>query len=189
LRLIHAWNSVAVSTLIVTGLIGLWIMPGAESAKLHGIHVLAGEALVLGLVARLVWGIDGPAHARWRELWQPACWADTLKRGRFFTPPELFGHHGPATAAYLVTYLMLTGLAFCGFGLLAVKHGVGPLSGWLGYEMTWKAPLMMVHEGLAYGVMAFVLVHLLALIGHQRIHGVPMARSMIDGYQTMPNKQ
>ena len=188
LRLIHAWNLVTILLLEVSGLMRQWLEPGQFSSDLRQLHVSLGNALILGLVARLVWGLTGPEHARLKEFWQPESWASALRHRRLFTAPERFGHHGPATAAYIGVYGMLIGLAASGLALAAIKLGTGPFSAWLGYNITWKAAAMTPHQILAYGVIAFMALHLLALVIHQKRHGIPVAKSMVTGYQYLSEK-
>ncbi|HYP67686.1 MAG TPA: cytochrome b/b6 domain-containing protein [Thiobacillaceae bacterium] len=183
LRLIHAWNLLTILLLLLTGLPREWLEPGQFYSVLRRFHLSLGDALILGLVGRLVWGLVGPKHARLTELWRPRCWMSALRQRRLFTAPERFGHHGPATAAYLWVYGMLIGLSISGLALTAIKLGNGPFSNWLAYDMEWKAPVTTIHEILAYGVIAFIVLHLLALVVHHRRHGLPLAQSMVSGYQ------
>ncbi|MGA7178333.1 MAG: cytochrome b/b6 domain-containing protein [Thiobacillaceae bacterium] len=188
LRLIHAWNLVTILALVVTGLTRLWLEPGELSSQLRQWHLSLGDALILGLVARLTWSLVGPEHARLKEFWQPNSWLNAVRERRIFTVPERFGHHGPATAAYIAVYGLLSGLAVSGLALTAIKLGTGPFAAWLAYDMRWKAPVMTIHQILAYGVIMFIFFHFLALIIHQKRHGIPVAQSMVTGYQYLSPK-
>ena len=73
LRILHAWNGLAILLLILSSLVAETIAFTPEATSLWRFHVWTGYALVLGLVGRIAWGINGPAHARWSALWH---WRD-----------------------------------------------------------------------------------------------------------------
>lgn len=183
LRSIHAWNAFAVVLLLLCGRVGEWLGISPEATSLWRFHVWIGYALVLGLVARLVWGLVGPAHARFSALWQPRAWWGALRTRKLFVAPEVWGHQVPATAAYLLMYLLLLGMAATGLALAAIEQGRGPLYLWLGHDVTLERMFRVPHEWLENGVLAFVFIHVAALILHELRHGIPLAQAMLSGYQ------
>jgi Ni/Fe-hydrogenase 1 B-type cytochrome subunit len=68
LRIIHAWNAVATFGLLATSEAAQQAAYTSDSESLWRVHVWLGYSLILGLAARLVWSVAGPAHARWREM-------------------------------------------------------------------------------------------------------------------------
>lgn len=183
LRSIHAWNALAIVLLLLSDRVGGWLGYTPEAASLWRFHVWIGYALVLGLVARLAWGLVGPPHARLSALWQPRAWARALAARELFAEPRDWGHHPPAAAIYLLFYLLLCGLAATGLALAAVDQGRGPLYLWLGHDVTLKHLFREPHAWMEYAVLAFVVVHLAALILHEIRHGVPLAQAMLSGFQ------
>lgn len=189
LRLIHFWNAGLITILLASG----WILPtlghSVQTYTLWQLHLFLGYGLIVGLAARVVWGLNGPVHARWRAMWQPAAWRETVGKGRLFVASSLPGHHPVASLAYWHIYLILIFMALSGLALAAIDHNTGPLYELLGHAMDWKAPVRQTHVWLSYLVMAYIALHLSAMVLHRRLHGTPVASAMITGYQTLPTSQ
>jgi cytochrome b561 len=78
---------------------------------------------------------------------------------------------------------MLAVMAASGLALAAVEHGVGPLTPWL-FDRTELEDLFEgPHEVLFLGVLAFIVVHIGAMLLHEWKDGVPVAQEMVSGYQ------
>lgn len=183
LRSIHAWNALAVVLLLLGGRVGEWLGYAPEAASLWRFHVWTGYGLVLGLVARLVWGLVGPRHAGLAALWQPRVWWAALRSRQLFTAPREWGHHAPATAVYLLLYALLLVMAATGLALAAIEQGRGPLYLWLGHDATLGAVFREPHELIEHVILVFVVIHIAALILHEIRHGVPLAQAMVSGFQ------
>jgi len=186
LRALHWSNALLVLALLATGLVAQQLQFGALASELRDWHGIVGNAFIVGLLGRVVWGWIGPAHALWKSMWQPQAWIEALRKRRFFVAPSRFGHHPVASLAYLAAYSLMAVLVVSGLILLAVKQGHGPLSPWLEWQVAWKHWTLLAHQIAAYGLLAFVAAHLSALILHHRIHRLPVAQSMISGIQTLP---
>jgi Ni/Fe-hydrogenase 1 B-type cytochrome subunit len=189
LRGIHAWNGIAILLLILSAQIADWIELTPEAVALWRFHVWSGYALIIGLVARLSWGLNGPQHARLGEMWHARVWWRALRARRWFTEPEGWGHHHVASAAYLAFYLIVLAMAATGLALAAIEQGRGPLVNWLGHDVPMKAWFMTPHDVLEEFVIGFVVLHIAALILHEARHGVPMAQAMVSGYQYRKEKE
>lgn len=183
LRIIHAWNAVLVVLLLASSQLAAWLEFSWETPVLWRLHLWCGYLLFLGLVARLAWGLVGPTHARWSALWHPAVWLDAVRKRQFFTPPQALGHHPLACLAYVAFYGMAGCMAITGIALAAIEQGVGPLYDVLGYAFESEAWFRTPHDWLEELILAFVIVHLAALILHERRHGMPIAQAMVSGYQ------
>lgn len=188
LRSLHWVNAALVIALLLSGLVAWNADPGAMTAWLHDWHGWLGAALAVSFSARIAWGVAGPDHARFADMWQPEAWRRTLGRGRLFAPPEHFGHHPVASLAYLGLYALLAGLILSGLVLLAIMQGQGPLSHWLGLHRAYQAIPLALHEIAAWAVLGFVGMHLTALILHPLRHRVPVAQAMITGVQYLRDK-
>lgn len=183
LRLVHAWNALIIVLLLATAQVAGSLDYAWPGAALWHLHLWLGYGLVLGLVARLVWGLSGPEHARWRTFWHPGAWARALSSRMFFTAPSRPGHHPLASGVYLAIYGLLLVMAATGLALAAIDQNTGPLYAWLGHDVFSKALFRLPHEWLQYAFMAYIVVHLAALVLHERRHGVPVAQAMVSGYQ------
>lgn len=186
LRLFHAGIAVAVLTLLTTGqfLPGLGWSP--ESATYWRVHVWAGYGLALALAGRLVWGLVGPHHARWRAMWFPHVWREALNHRRLFVAPGTFGHHPVASLVYLAVYAALVLMVASGLALAAIDRNTGPLYDWLGHAVMLKPLVRTPHAWTHYLLLGFVFVHFTALILHRRLHGIPVAQAMVTGNQYLP---
>jgi cytochrome b len=189
LRTIHAWNALAIVLLLLGGRVGEWLGYTPEAASLWRFHVWTGYGLVLGLVARATWGLAGPPHARISALWQPRAWWQALRTRQVFAAPQEWGHHAPATAVYLLFYLVLFGMAATGLVLAAIEQGRGPLTFWFGHDVLLRHAFREPHEWMENAVLVFVVAHIAALILHEVRHGVPLAQAMVSGYQYRKNDE
>jgi Ni/Fe-hydrogenase 1 B-type cytochrome subunit len=183
LRSIHAWNGFAVLLLLLSAQIASLIELTPEASMLWRFHAWIGYALVVGLVARLSWGLNGPQHARIFAMWHGRAWWHALRTRQWFTPPGGLGHHPLASAAYLLFYLALLVVAVSGLALAAIEQGSGPLVFLLEHDVLMRAWFSIPHDILEEFVAAFVVFHVAALILHEARHGVPLAQAMISGYQ------
>jgi cytochrome b len=182
LRIIHAWNGLAILLLILT----VWLedLAGTDAGVdiLWQFHIVLGYALILGLVARLVWGLAGSAHARLSDMWHPAAWWDAVRTLNFRSTPR-FGHDPLASGAYLAVYAMLAVMAVTGLGLAAAEFSTGPFHTWFG-GVAWNEDLFEEpHEIIYYLLMGFVVLHIAALIWHEWKDKTPLAQSMVSGYK------
>jgi Ni/Fe-hydrogenase 1 B-type cytochrome subunit len=83
LRILHAWNGLAILLLVLSSLVAEGHRLHARGHALWRFHVWTGYALVLGLVGRIAWGVNGPAHARWSALWHWRDWLAALRARKF----------------------------------------------------------------------------------------------------------
>jgi len=183
LRLIHAWNGIVIVLLLATSQLAGRLAHAWPATVVWNLHLWLGYALVLGFVARLIWGITGPEHARWRTFWHPVAWKQALASRSFFTVPTRPGHHPLASGVYLAIYGLVLVMVVTGMALAAIDQNTGPLYAWLGHDVFSKALYRTPHEWLQYAFMAYIVVHLAALVIHERRHGVPVAQAMVSGYQ------
>lgn len=184
LRVIHAWNALLLVLLLLSSQLASRMAFDWPVPALWRLHLWLGYLFFIGLTARFIWGLVGPKSAHWRDLWHPAAWLAGV-RGQWRRPPGSggWGHLPQATLAYLVFYILAWVMVITGLALAAIDQGAGPLYQSLGYDYLLKAYFRLPHEWLQYVFMAFLGVHLAALILHERRHGVPIAQGMVSGYQ------
>lgn len=182
LRLIHLWNGLAILFLMTTVWLSDLFEKGVGEKTLWQLHIYIGYALVVGIVARLVWGVVGPRHALFSDMWHPSVWWDAARNFNSHAKPR-FGHNTLASVAYLLVYLLLITMAITGLGLAAVEQSMGPFNIWLG-DMPWLKELFEEpHELIFYLLMGFVVIHIAALIWHEYKDKTPLAQAMVTGYQ------
>lgn len=182
LRLIHLWNGLAILFLMTTVWLSDLFEKGVGEKTLWQLHIYIGYALVVGIIARLVWGVVGPRHARFSDMWHPSVWWDAARNFNSHAKPR-FGHNTLASVAYLLVYLLLITMAITGLGLAAVEQSMGPFNTWIG-DMPWMKELFEEpHELIFYLLMGFVVIHITALIWHEYKDKTPLAQAMVTGYQ------
>lgn len=187
LRLLHAWNALAIVGLIATSQVAEALEHSAGEDAAWQVHIQFGYALLGGLAARLLWGFVGPETARWSDLWHPREWAAML-RGRLSFPPRL-GHDVRASLAFLALYGLLALMAATGLALAAVEFETGPLAPWLGGAEGLKHAVKEPHEAGFALVLAFIGLHMAALLYHRFVLGKPVDQAMVTGEQHLPQEK
>ncbi|HEX7971401.1 MAG TPA: cytochrome b/b6 domain-containing protein [Thiobacillus sp.] len=181
LRLLHWIIALAIVGLIATSQLAELFEHSPTEKTLWNLHILAGYVLTAGLLTRILWGVVGPVSARWRDLWHPAVWQDSLRNRRLPTKHRA-GHDPLASLAYLFAYGVMAFMVATGLGLAASEFQAGPLAGWLGQAKWLEDVLGDPHEAGFVLMLGFIGVHLAALVFHQ-VRGERVAQSMVTGKQ------
>ena len=181
LRMLHWVIALAIVALIATSQLADWFEHGPYEKTLWNLHILIGYTLTAGLLTRLLWGLVGPVSARWRDLWHPAVWKNSL--GKLRLPAKHRAGHDPiASLAYLFAYGVMALMVVTGLGLAASEFQTGPLAGWLG-NMPWLEDVLGEPHEVGFSLMlGFIGLHLAALVFHQW-RGERVAQSMVTGKQ------
>lgn len=181
LRLLHWTIALAIVSLIATSQLADWFEHGPYEKTFWNLHILSGYVLTAGLLTRLLWSLVGPASARWRDLWHPAVWKDSLRNLRL-PRTHRAGHDPLASLGYLFAYGVMAFMVVTGLGLAASEFQAGPLAGWLG-NVAWLEDVLGEPHEFGYGLMlGFIGLHLAALVFHQW-RGERVAQSMVTGKQ------
>lgn len=181
LRLLHWVIALSIVSLIVTSQLADWFEHGPYEKTLWNLHILIGYTLTAGLLTRLLWGLAGPASARWRDLWHPAVWKDSVRNLRL-PKTHRVGHDPLASLGYLFAYGVMALMVVTGLGLAASEFQAGPLAGWLG-DVAWLEDVLGEPHEFGFGLMlGFIGLHLAALAFHQW-RGERVAQSMVTGKQ------
>lgn len=159
--------------LIVLSFAVAWL--SAESERWQLVHVTAGYTMA-GLVAfRLLWGLVGTRHARFGDFVRgPRAVLGYLKSlvgGR----PEHHAGHNPAGGLAIVALLVLAALVTA--------------TGWANYSELGGDWLEEVHEALASGMLALVIVHVVAVFASSWLHRENLVGAMIHGRKPVPPQE
>jgi cytochrome b len=182
LRLIHVWNGLAILFLMATVWLSNLFEKGVGEETLWKFHIYLGYGLILGFAARLAWGIVGPHHAKFSDMWHPSAWWTAMRSLNLQATPR-FGHNPLASGIYLLVYILLAVMAVTGLGLAAVEHSMGPFNTWFGDMPGLKELFEEPHEFIYNLLTGFVVVHIAALIWHEWKDRTPLAQAMVTGYQ------
>ncbi|MGV8991473.1 MAG: cytochrome b/b6 domain-containing protein [Thiobacillus sp.] len=181
LRLLHAAIALSIISLIITSQLADWFEHGPYEDTLWNLHILSGYVLATSFLTRVLWGLVGPASARWRDLWHPAVWKDSLRRLRLPAAHRV-GHDPIASLAYLFAYGVMALMVVTGLGLAASEFQAGPLAGWLGNASWLEDVLKDPHEAGFILMLGFIGLHMAALVFHH-LRGERVAQSMLTGKQ------
>lgn len=182
-RVLHWWIALSTTCLIASGLLGSQLESGSQRAFVWDVHIVLGKVLIVAFAARVLWGIIGPEHARFTGLIHPKAWIDSLKTRKIGTADAAFGHHPQASLSYLGFYGMTFMMVGTGLVLAGSLHGKGPLADELLDDFTNGEMIRFIHEYLWWGIGFFIVTHVAALVLHEWHDRIPMAQSMISGYQ------
>jgi len=142
----------------------------AESERWREIHVMLGYTM-LGLVAfRLVWGLVGTRYARFASFAYGPRAVLTYVKSLLSRSPQHYLGHNPAGSWAI-------------YGLLALSALAGA-SGYATYNDIGGHAVEEVHEAIANGLLALVMVHVAGVLASSLRHGENLVRSMITGYKT-----
>jgi cytochrome b len=141
----------------------------AESERFNNIHVMLGYTF-LGLIAfRLLWGVFGTRHARFRSfLFKPGelvTYLSSLVKGN----PAHYAGHNPAGSVAI--WLLLT---------LGIVSG---LAGVLLFQDVGGHALEELHEILSFAMLSVVGVHLVGVLVSSVMHRENLVRAMITGHK------
>lgn len=149
------------------------------------LHIYAGYTIIGFVLARLVWGVVGSHHARFKNfLPTPAdfiAYVRALWRGEF----SYYEGHNPAGSVMIVCLLsglLLTGLT----GWLASLAGI--FDGWQGSiaAATDFIDWGNVHEFFANLTMLGAGIHISAVVISSHLTGENLIHAMISGYKKKP---
>lgn len=191
LRLLHWTISLSILVLISTICIQELHLfePGMQRATIWASHVYAGYVLAISVALRVVWGLVGPQMARFSNMWHFTLWMNALKvlikEKRLIQPEEAkaFGHDPLASVVYLVIYLILIGMSISGLLLAGMAQDMGPFSAAAPANYPLEKMIEELHETGFKVILIFIVAHIAALIWHEKKDQLPVAQSMISGYQ------
>jgi cytochrome b len=149
---------------------------------LLAVHVWAGY-LVGGLVvARIVWGFVGPAHARFADfIYSPA---ETLRYVRdllLLRAERHLGHSPGGGAMVLLLLVLLAATVTTGLVVYGGEQQAGPLAGL--FTKDTGESVEEVHELLANITLALILAHIAAVVLASFVLRENLVRAMVTGYK------
>jgi len=183
-RLLHGVMAISIFVILAVLALGEVLGDRIDEDAVGMLHSVAGFILLGAWALRMVWGIVGPAEARVTKLWQPRAWLAFIKTRR--SPEGIgFGHHPIASAAYLAFYAAIGYLGVSGLLMAASEFELGPLASVADPRTLrqWAHMLGELHGPAALFVQAFILLHVIAMVWHEKVDGIPWAQSMISGFQ------
>lgn len=149
LRLFHWFLVIAVV---------LALLSAEEGSPLNDWHILAGWVAAILIAFRIVWGLVGGEHSRFRNFVKPSALGRHLRdlvRGR---PEPTTGHN--ALGAISVILLLAMVIATVWTGAIVAEDA---------------------HELLGWTLLALAVVHILAVVAMSLLTRENLVRAMVDG--------
>ncbi len=165
---------------LVASYVLAWVTKGSRYLD---IHVFAGY-MMAGLIGfRIVWGVVGSRHARFRDFWFG--WRQTKDHllALVRRAPHRYPGHNPAGAVVIYGLLVLSaGLTMTGLMTLGGEEQHGPLAGLLDFPQGEKAH--DIHELLAWVTLGVVAIHLAGVVVESLLLRENLIVSMITGFKS-----
>jgi len=147
-----------------------------------GLHIYSGYA-VFGLVLlRLVWGVIGTRHARFRDfVYRPAVIAAFFRDTLLLRARRYLGHNPAGGAMILLMLATLVLTAVSGMAVSGIETGSGPLAVLAGSSQLLEEAVEELHEFLANLMVLLVVVHVAGVIVESLIHRENLVKAMFTG--------
>ncbi len=146
------------------------------------VHVWAGYLVGGLIVARVIWGFVGPAHARFSDFVTTPAEALRYVRDLLLLRAERRLGHSPGGGAMVVLLLvMLAATVVTGLVVYGGDQQSGPLAGMFTKE--FGESFEEAHELIANITLALVIAHIAAVVFASFAHRENLVRAMLTGYK------
>jgi cytochrome b len=146
------------------------------------VHVWAGYTVGILILARILWGFVGPAHARFRDfVYNPATTFRYVRNLVSLQGKRYLGHSPGGGYMVIALLVFVSATVMTGLIVYGGDQGAGPLAGIVSKE-TGEA-LEEVHEFVANITLALIFVHISAVVLASFVHHENLVRAMITGYK------
>ena len=151
--------------LVAICFIGAYITAEEDGYRL--IHVTFGYTLGALMLFRIFWGLYGTTYARFSSFIKPPSAVFSYLKSLLSNQPEHHVGHNPAGAVAILFLLF--------FGIMT------PITGWFCLREIGGEWVSELHELLANGMLALVLVHVFGVIVSSVIHRESLIKAMVTG--------
>ncbi len=156
---------------LVTSFAVAWV----SSDEWDKTHEAAGYVIAILLAIRIVWGIIGSPHARFRDfIYKPSTVLSYLRDTLFGKAKRYIGHN-PAGGAMVIA--MLVSL------IIATGTGIASTSNMF-WGVEWIEDL---HEITAEGTLVLIFLHIAGVIYASFEHKENLVKAMITGWKKKPS--
>ena len=144
------------------------------------LHVWAGYVVGLLIVARVVWGFTGSPHARFSDfIYAPGETLRYLRDLILFRAERHLGHSPGGGAMVLALLVLLAATVASGLVVYGGDQQAGPLAGM--FSKDTGESVEEFHELLANIALAFVFMHVAAVLFASYVHRENLIKAMITG--------
>jgi cytochrome b len=148
------------------------------------LHVWAGYAVGILIVARVLWGFVGPPRARFSDfVYRPIATISYISDLIRFRSVRYLGHSPGGGAMIVLLLVFLAATVLTGMIVYGGEHQGGLLAGIVSSQNA--EALEDVHNILAYVTLAFILAHVAAVVIASFAHRENLVWSMFTGYKRL----
>jgi len=172
IRLFHWLLVASVTVAVITSLILpiTWL----------GWHLVSGIAALALILARIVWGLAGPAYARFSSFVAgPRSCLNHMNELRHGAARRHLGHNPLGGIMIVALIIVIAAIGITGVLALGGALKIGPLA--FAVSFTTGRAAWVLHQLLTYGLIGLVLLHIGGAIYESRRTKENLARAMIDG--------
>ena len=146
------------------------------------VHVWAGYAVGVLIVARIVWGFVGLPHARFSDfVYNPVTTLRYLRDLIVFRAERYLGHSPGGGAMVVLLLAFLSATVVTGLVVYGGEQQAGPLAGM--FTKNTGEALEQVHNVVANITLALIFAHVAAVILASFAHRENLVRAMVTGYK------
>jgi len=166
-----------------------WVLVGAffiayiTEEDFLTIHSWAGYTVLGLLIVRIIWGVIGTKHARFKDfVFSPQQIIQFLKDTLFLRAKRYLGHNPAGGAMVILLILSLLITTFSGLIIFGIEEGQGPLASWLSGSSHFVGDIVEeLHEFFANFTLFLVFVHVAGVLVESLIHRENLVKSMLNG--------
>jgi len=205
-RVFHWINALAITTLIITGLLishppGIISVNEASSQFWFGyireIHFMSAYLMVAVLIMRVYWAFKGNKYVNWKvfvpfnKKGLSSFWY-TLKHDIFLQNEKKHddknipvGHNNIAAISYLIMFFLAIVMILTGFGLYSANSTwfLPKMFGWVPEFFGGDMNTRVIHHVTMWGFILFALIHVYLVLFHDWLEGRGESSAMISGYK------
>ncbi len=147
------------------------------------LHTYAGYTVLVLISLRIVWGVIGTKHARFRDfIYSPKNIKIFLKETLLLRAKRYLGHNPAGGAMIILLLISLLITTVSGIIVLGAEEQAGPLASWFTQSHSvWGDIFEEIHEFFANFTLFLVFIHIAGVIIESLIHKENLVKSMIDG--------
>lgn len=147
------------------------------------LHTYAGYTVLVLISLRIVWGVIGTKHARFRDfIYSPKNIKIFLKETLLLRAKRYLGHNPAGGAMIILLLISLLITTVSGIIVLGAEEQAGPLASWFTQSHSvWGDIFEEIHEFFANFTLFLIFIHIAGVIIESLIHKENLVKSMIDG--------
>ncbi len=172
-------------------LVAAFVLAYVTEDELMTLHAWAGYSVLALVVSRIIWGLIGNRHARFRDfVYSPGTIMQFLRDTLHLQAKRYLGHNPAAGAMVIMLLLSLLITSLTGLVVYGAEEAAGPLAGWasqFGHDLA--EAFEEVHEFFANFTLFLVFLHVAGVVLESMIQRENLVASMINGKKQLRHQE